>query len=49
VLPTNHGLISNKGKRFFFFPKFPDWLWGQASLLVNENLGYFPSSKAAVA
>jgi len=31
--PRNSGSISSKSRRFFLFPKRPDWRWWQPSLL----------------
>jgi hypothetical protein len=30
------------GKRYFFSPKHPDWLWGPPSFLLNGYCGSFP-------
>jgi hypothetical protein len=39
---TVRALNPGRGKRFFCFPKYPDRLWGQSSLLLNAYWGYIP-------
>jgi hypothetical protein len=39
VKRRNHGLIRTGGKKFFYIPKHPDWLWVPFSHVMNEYLG----------
>jgi hypothetical protein len=36
------GSISGRGKKFFFTPQRPDWLWDPPSLLYNWYRGHVP-------
>jgi hypothetical protein len=33
--PKNRGLISGKGKKYVYFPKYPHRLWSSSSLLFS--------------
>jgi len=35
------GSNPSRVKRFFFYPKCPDWFWGSPSLLLNMYHGSF--------
>jgi len=42
---TIRGSNPDGGKRFFTSPNLPDWLWGPASLLLNEYTVPFPEER----
>jgi len=43
----DRGLITGRGRKYFWTPPHPDWLWSASNLLSNGYRGHFPRRKVA--